>query len=39
MGWVGMRWDGMKWDGMEWDGKGQNNSPSKGYLSFHRVDN
>ena len=24
---------------MGWDGKGQNNSPSKGYLSFHRVDN
>ena len=41
MRWVGMRWDGMKWDGirMGWDGKGQNNGPSKGYLSFHRVDN
>ena len=31
-----MRWDGMKWDGMQWDG--QDNMPSNGYLSFHRVD-
>ena len=36
-----MVWNGMKWDGMRlgWDGTGQVNSPSKGYLSFHRVDN
>ena len=40
MGWDGMRWNKMVWDGMglKWDGTKQDNMPSKGYLSFHRVD-
>ena len=31
-----MGWDGVR---MGWDGTGQDNSPLKGYLPFHRVDN
>ena len=34
-----MVWDGMGQEGIKMDGMGQDNSPSKGYLSFDKVDN